>query len=169
MFKMTFKDFDICHGLRKLQLVAQTSFSRYNITKCKYSVNGESQHKKCALRLLQILTFVIERRHCESCSPSPWPTFLRTNISNINISLITQLAQKCAIHRMQIFCMPSNTVFAKGVLRDLVSICGQPLIHSSFFHFFLFFVTGQSSSRSSPDIQRLVQPSSSTVQRCAAR
>ena len=31
--------------------------------------------QKCAKRLLLIFIFVIERRHCESCTPWPWPTF----------------------------------------------------------------------------------------------
>ena len=75
----------------------------------------------CMGRLLQILTFPIEWRHYDNCTPWPWPAFLTSNIWNVEtlISLKRwEVVQKCVIRLLYILYLPSNDTTAKVLLRN---------------------------------------------------
>ena len=74
-------------------IAVRLSFSLYV---CYFRANRSCLHENQTKGKIDFTDFDICMKgdHCEICTPSPWPTFLRSNISNVIISETTRPGEK---------------------------------------------------------------------------
>ena len=118
--KMTFIGFDICHRtapLSKNVLCDLDLLFRHEKFWILISRKYWELAQKCLLRLLQMLTFVIEWCHLESCTAWPWPSFWKSIIFKMLIAQNLRANSKCVIRRLQILIFAIDWRHCKSSIR----------------------------------------------------